>query len=160
MIEAMQNMVSRQVESIADQFQAADTTGTSIDANAVAALLRANELETALGELKGQVAALKTQINESLVEQFALLGVQNMNVNGSCVYRHVDRYANAKAEFRGQLVAWARENDLDDMIVLQPARFKSWCREQLESENARGLPPEIFDMVEIFERASLRIRKA
>jgi hypothetical protein len=120
-------------------------------------------LKDHLDELNAQAAQTRgemSQVEERLVEQFALSGVSSMNVNGKTVYRNVEKYANARKEHRGELVAWARENGLDDMIVLQPASFKSWCREQLEGDDATGLPTEIAPMVDIFEKTSLRVRKA
>lgn len=154
----LQAIINNELGKIDALFQSATAEGP--DVKAVSALLEATELDKMLGELSGQVSALKNQMNEKLTEQFALSGVQNMSVNGSTVYKHVEKYANAKADCRQQLVAWARANELDDMIVVQPQRFKSWCRERLEDENGRGLPEEIADMVEIFEKVSLRVRKA
>lgn len=156
----LQTLISNELGKIDAQFQGADHSGTGVDTKAVEALLAANELSATLTELSNQVSGLKSQINEQLTEQFALLGVQSMSVNGSTVYKNVEKYANAKPEHRQALVEWARANELDDMIVVQPQRFKAWCREQLEGENTRGLPAEIQGMVEIFEKASLRIRRA
>ena len=156
----LQTLIANELGKIDAKFHSADHGGTGVDTKAVEALLAANELASTLTELSNQVSALKSQINEQLTEQFALLGVQSMSVNGSTVYKNVEKYANAKPEHRRELVEWARRNELDDMIVVQPQRFKSWCREQFENENTRGLPEEIAGMVEIFEKVSLRIRKA
>lgn len=123
-------------------------------------LKRYLELKGELDELSEQASqrrAEMTLIESRLLEQFALNGLQSMNIDGCCVYHNVEKYANAKKEFRPQLVEWARRTGLDDMIVLQPASFKSWCREQIEQGE---LPAEIAGMVDIFEKPSLRVRKA
>ncbi len=113
-----------------------------------------DEINAVLGERKKTLKAIESRV----AEQFALNGVNSMNVNGSTIYRHTEKYANAKKEHRSELVDWARENELDDMIVLQPSSFKSWCKEQLQ--DAGGLPAEIAEMVDVFEKSSVRVRKS
>ena len=156
--KTLQRLIDNEVGKMDALFHSADGDGMAIDPRAIQALLIANELDGLLRKLQNQVDGIKQIFADQLVEQFALLGVQSMNLHGQTVFKNVDRFANAKPECRQQLVAWARENDLDDMIVLQPQRFKSWCREQLEGPEG-ALPDEIAGMVEIFEKASLRIRK-
>jgi hypothetical protein len=156
--KTLQTLIDNELGKIDALFHSADANASGVDVRAVAAFLDAHELDGLLGKLNNQVNALKQLFNDQLTEQFALLGVQSMNVNGSTVYKNVERYANAKPECRRQLVEWARENGLDDMVVVQPQRFKSWCRELLEGEDG-GLPAAIADMVEVFEKPSLRIRR-
>lgn len=120
-------------------------------------------LKDLLDDANTEAARLRaemSQVEERLVEQFALCGVSSLNIKGKTVYRNTEKYANARKEHRTELVAWARDNGLDDMIVLQPQSFKSWCREQLEGDDAAGLPAAIAPMVDIFEKVSLRVRKA
>lgn len=155
----LQRLISEELGRIEQQFRDADDTGTNVDMQAVRALLAANELDGIVKELGNQVGGLKQLINEKLTEQFGLLGLQSTNVDGQTVYRNVEKYANAKPECRQQLVAWARENGLDDMIVVQPQRFKSWCREHMEGDDG-GLPVAIAEMVDVFEKPSLRIRRS
>lgn len=153
----LQKLLSEEIDRIDERFRLADTDGTSVDTEAMRALLAADELDGVLAELKSQVSGLKQRINEKLTEQFGLLGVQSQNIDGATVYRNVEKYANAKPECRTALVAWAREQDgMEEMIVLQPAKFKSWCREQIEQET---FPEQIAEMVNIFEKPSLRIRR-
>ena len=117
------------------------------------------QLSKDAGELAAKAKRLRAEaalLEDKLVEQFATAGVQNMSVDGKTVYLRVDKYANAKADNRAELVAWAREHDLDDMIVLQPARFKSWCREHIEESGE--LPAEISEWVNLFETVKLLIK--
>lgn len=152
-----QRLASNELARIEEQFRLADDRGTNVDIQAIRALLAADELDGVLSEIKNQVSGVKQAINEKLTEQFGLLDVQSMNVDNRTVYRNVEKYANAKPEHRQDLVKWARENELEDMIVVQPQRFKSWCREQIENG---GLPEEIASLVDVFEKPSLRIRRS
>jgi hypothetical protein len=103
---------------------------------------------------------MRTLDETLLTEQFAANGVQSINIDGCTVFLRLERYANARPQCRSELVAWARASGLDDMIVVQPQRFKSWCREQLDSEACGfALPSEIAGMVNVFETAALRIRR-
>jgi hypothetical protein len=153
----LQRLLSDELNRIEQQFRDADDTGTNVDLQAVRALLDADSLDGFLKELGNQASGLKQLINEKLTEQFGLLGLQSTNIDNKTIYRNVDKYANAKPECRTALVEWARENELEDMIVVQPQKFKSWCKEQIE---AGTFPEEIADMVDIFEKPSLRIRRA
>jgi len=133
---------------------------SGIDQDDVVAFLDLSEQIGTMNEQLNQLKAARGKIEERLVEQFMVNNVQSMNVNGSTVYRHTEQFANCKADCRQQLVAWARENGLDEMIVVQPARFKSWCREQLNDQENGELPPAVAEMVEIFEKQSMRVRKS
>jgi hypothetical protein len=126
-----------------------------------------------LAKQQTQLKAQRDKVEERLIEQYALTATQSMNVAGRCIYRHSETYANAIAAFRAELVAWATENDLDEMIVVQPARFKSYCKELMDTAAreaseagepvpaaADRLPEEIRGMVSIFEKSSIRIRKS
>ena len=117
----LQTLIANELGKIDAKFHSADHGGTGVDTKAVEALLAANELASTLTELSNQVSALKSQINEQLTEQFALLGVQSMSVNGSTVYKNVEKYANAKPEHRRELVG--ADDQCSRMAYRHGARF-------------------------------------
>ncbi len=141
-----------------DALESLEPTTTQVDFADLKELLRLDAEIAELSEAADRARAARSVVEKRLVEQFATSGVQSLNVDGRSVYLRVEQYANAKPEFRGELVAWARDNDLEEMIVVQPQRFKSWCKERLDSPE--GLPAEIADKVNVFQAAAIRSRKS
>ena len=118
-------------------------------------------LKACLQELADEAAELRAEmrpVEERLAEQFIMGGVQNMSMDGHTCYVSVDKYANAKRDCREKLIEWARESNMEDMIVLQPASFKAWCKEYISEHG--DLPVEIQEYVNVFEKATLRVRRA
>ena len=135
-----------------------DLADTSIDMDAIKRIL---ELKQEIDETNDRLSGLKAeraQLEAELTEQYALNGVTSMACDGHTLYRTVDRYANAKPECRQEIVEWARQNGLDDMIAVNPARFKSWCKEQMDDNET--LPASLVDKVTFFEKVNLRVRKS
>ena len=138
----------------------------SIDQTDVDLLLVLNEQIANVEEQLSGLNADRANTEARLVEQFDLHGVQSMNVNGQTVYRKTNKHVSCKAECRQQLVEWAQKHGLAEMIVVQPARLKSWCKEQLEDVEIGGirhrgeLPAEVAELVTIYDKQSIRVRKS
>ena len=129
-----------------------------IDLEKLKEFLRLRDEAAELTAQASQKRAAAAELEKELSEQFAASGVQNINCDGSTCYLRIERYANARKEHRQQLVAWARNNGFDDMVVLQASSFKSWCREYI-GENGE-LPEEIAGMVDLHENVKLGVRKS
>lgn len=145
-------------EVLTEQHDLVDESPVGVDFDAIKRVI---ELDEEIGELSAkanQLKAERTRLEEMLVEQYAMNGLTSMNCDGRTLYRNVEKYANAKAECRDQIVEWARREGLADMIAVNPARFKSWCKERIQEDG--NLPAEIADKVTFYERVSLRNRKA
>jgi len=124
-------------------------------------LKRFVELRDERDKLKEEIAEVEkalTPLDVQLAEQFALAGVQSVNMAGRTVYRNVDKYITVKADQREQAVAIANALGLDELIVLQPARLKSYISEQLEETGE--MPGDFASVLNVFEKASMRVRKA
>ena len=103
----------------------------------------------------------RAKVEARLGEAFTLAGVQNIKVNGHTVYKQVDSYISIKPECQRDAVAVAEGLGLEELIVLQPQRFKSWAKEQLDSEEAgHRLPDEFTSLVNQYETISVRVRKS
>ena len=112
-----------------------------------------SELETEATRLKDEASKLE----ELIIENMQLEAVQSLNTNGAMCYLHRSTYPRIKREFRIPAVEWARRHGLDEMVALQSQSFASWCREEIATEGS--LPAELANMVESYEKTSLRIRK-
>lgn len=102
---------------------------------------------------KAEAAKLETL----LVEQFGANGTQSIKRDGKTFFLQREFSATAVPDQRQALVEVMRELGHDEMIVVQPQRLASWCREMLGDE-ATGLPEEVKPLVRIHEAMRLRMR--
>lgn len=141
---------------------AAEATGlvedTAVDFEAIKRVIELDDQIKDLGAQVNQLKAERSQLEQRLVEQYALNGLTSMNCDGRTLYRNVEKFANAKPECRAEIVEWARQSGLADMVAVNPARFKAWCAERIKEDG--DLPAELTDKVTFYERISLRNRKA
>ncbi len=113
--------------------------------------------EAALKMLKGETA----KIEAVLVEEYALKGIQSINAHGQCIYLTHETSITVKADCKRAAVEVARSLGLDDLIVLQPWNFKSYCKEMLADETAgNAIPVEFTELVNVYEATRVRARKA
>ncbi|MEM9354463.1 MAG: hypothetical protein AAGA92_15765 [Planctomycetota bacterium] len=133
-------------------------TAVGVDLNS---LKRVLEIDEELSRLRDEESRLKKErgtLESLLCEQYALGNVTSMNVDGKTCYLRTDKSASVPAEHRGGMVEWAEREGLEDMIVLQPQRLKSWAKEYIEEHGA--LPEAIADKVRLYEKVSIRVRSA
>lgn len=95
-------------------------------------------------------------LEKLLVEQCALNGTQSIKRNGKAFYLVHEKSVTVIPEQRAAAVEAARKLGLDDMIVLQPARFGSYAREMLNDTGA--LPEEFNGLTKVFEQTRMRVR--
>jgi len=85
-------------------------------------------------------------------------GIQNINVDGHCVYISAD----IRASFQGtpEALQIARANGLDDAIIttINPQRASAICREFINENEER--PAWLDDVFSVFEGFSAKVRKS
>lgn len=112
-------------------------------------------LQAELKEIEKRIASVEPLVAEWMLAN----GVQNVGLGDKTVYKSVSTNASVKADCKRQAVEAARGLGLDDLIVLQPQSFASYCREML-SDVGGELPAELRDYVNVYETVRVGVRKA
>lgn len=112
-------------------------------------------LEEELDGVRAQMAALETP----LLEDMALNGMQNANVDGLCVYRRTDYYPGRKEGVTSEQVVDALLNcGLDKLATANWQSLRGYlteCREE-----GKLVPSALTDVIEVREAHKLMTRKA
>lgn len=112
-------------------------------------------LQAELRDLEKRIAEIEPRVAEWMLAN----GVQNVGLGDKTVYKSVQTSASVKAECKREAVDAAKALGLDDLIVLQPQSFASWCREML-SDVGGELPAELREFVNVYETVRVNVRKA
>ncbi len=118
---------------------------------------RRRDLETQLEAVKRRAA----EIEPVLLEEFALLGMQNASVDGLTVYVGTDRYVSKRSEVSTETVCEAlRSCGLDYLVgdSYNAQSLKSKIREW--QEEGAVVPEQLSALLNIGEVHRLRTRKA
>lgn len=111
--------------------------------------------EDMLKEINEMIA----QTEEQLVEQMVAEEMQNFTRNGRQFILTSRTYANAKAGMMPAVCDWMKDNDLGDMVkeAIHPQTLQAWVKEQIEE--AGSLPEELSELVNVYEKSGISIRK-
>ena len=111
--------------------------------------------EDALKEINEMIA----QTEEQLVEQMVEEEMQNFTRNGKQFILTNRTHANAKAGMMPAICDWMKENDLADMVKesIHPQTLQAWVKEQIEE--AGSLPEKLSELVNVYEKSGISIRK-
>lgn len=112
-------------------------------------------LEEELEGVRAQMTALETP----LLEDMALNGMQNANIEGVCVYRRTDYYPGRKEGVTSEQVVDALLNcGLDKLATANWQSLRGYlteCREE-----GKLVPSALTDVIEVREAHKLMTRKA
>ena len=111
--------------------------------------------EDALKEINEMIS----QTEEQLVAQMVEEEMQNFTRNGRQFILTSRTYANAKAGMMPKVCEWMKDNGLADMVKesVHPQTLQAWVKEQIEEAGA--LPEELSELVNVYEKSGISIRK-
>ena len=111
--------------------------------------------EDALKEINERIA----QTEEQLVEQMVAEEMQNFTRNGKQFILTSRTYASAKSGMMPDICDWRKDNDLGDMVKesIHPQTLQAWVKEQIEEAGA--LPKDLSELVNVYEKSGISIRK-
>ena len=113
------------------------------------------EIEEALKEINTLITETEEQMVAAMVEE----EMQNFTRNGRQFILTNRTYANAKAGMMPAICDWMKENDLADMVKesVHSQTLQAWVKEQIEEAGA--LPEELSELVNVYEKSGISIRK-
>ena len=100
-----------------------------------------------------------SQTEEQLVAQMVEEEMQNFTRNGRQFILTSRTYANAKAGMMPKVCEWMKDNALGDMVKesIHPQTLQAWVKEQIEEAGA--LPEDLSELVNVYEKSGISIRK-
>lgn len=124
---------------------------------------RLKDLKQHKKELESEIKALNAEIEETeakLAELMLEEEMQNFTRNGRMFYLNTKVYASAVAERKAELYEWLKENGYGNLVyeTVNANSLAAFVREQLEE--ADELPEGLAEMVNVFEKTTVGIRKA
>lgn len=113
------------------------------------------EIEEALKEINTLITETEEQMVAAMVEE----EMQNFTRNGKQFILTNRTYANAKAGMMPAICDWMKENDLGDMVKesVHPQTLQAWAKERIEEDGA--LPGELDELMNVYEKSGISIRK-
>jgi hypothetical protein len=116
---------------------------------------RKKEIEEALKEINALITETEEQLVSAMIEE----EMQNFTRNGRQFILTNRTYANAKAGMMPAVCEWMKDNGLGDMVKesIHPKTLQAWVKEQIEEAGA--LPEELSELVNVYERSGISIRK-
>lgn len=134
----------------------------AVDRDLAGRLRRFIELKRQKSDLQSQVDALTAQlraIEEPLLEDMALAGMQNSTIDGHVVYRTTSVYAGIKDSVdRSEFIRVMRETGHEGILTANYQSLSALAREY--RDRGEPLPLELSEVVEVREVVGLRTRKA
>ena len=111
--------------------------------------------EDALKEINEMITQTEEQLVAAMIEE----EMQNFTRNGRQFILTSRTYANAKAGMMPKVCDWMKDNALGDMVKesIHPQTLQAWVKEQIEE--AGSLPEELSELVNVYEKSGISIRK-
>ena len=116
---------------------------------------RKKELEDELKEVNSDI----TEIEERLVAAMVAEEMQNFTRNGKQFILTSRTYVSAKSGMMPAICDWMKGHELGDMVKesVHPQTLQAWVKEQIEEVGA--LPEELSELVNVYEKSGISIRK-
>jgi hypothetical protein len=114
------------------------------------------ELESRLKEVNAQIEEAEQTLAQAMLAE----EMQNFTRNGQMFYLTTKTYASPVAERKPELFAWLKEHGYGDLVqeTVHTNTLAAFVREQLE-ENDK-LPDGLDELVNVYEKISVGVRKA
>ena len=111
--------------------------------------------EDMLKEINEMIA----QTEEQLVAAMVAEEMQNFTRNGKQFILTSRTYASAKSGMMPKVCDWMKDNALGDMVKesIHPQTLQAWVKEQIEEAGA--LPEDLSELVNVYEKSGISIRK-
>jgi hypothetical protein len=113
-------------------------------------------LEEQLKDVNEQIALMEERLAEMMIAE----EMQNFTRNGHIFYLNTKIYATAIADRKEELFEWLKENGFGDLVyeTVNANSLAAFVREQLEE--ADELPEGLGELVNVYERTTVGMRKA
>lgn len=114
------------------------------------------QVEETLKGINAQLAEVEKQLAEAMVSD----EVQNFSRDGILFYLSTRTYASAVAQRSDELHAWLKQNGYEGLVKenVNANTLSAFVREQLEEVDE--LPPELAELVHVYEKTGVTMRKA
>lgn len=114
------------------------------------------DTEDRLKEINAEIEKVDAELAERMLAE----EVQNFSRNGQTFYLNTTVRASAKADRKQDLFQWFKEHGLGDMVTetVNANTLSAWVREQLEESDE--LPEGLEELVNVYEKTTVGIRKA
>jgi len=114
------------------------------------------QLESEIKEVNTQIEEVETKLAELMLEK----EIQNFTRNGQMFYLNTKIYASAVPERKEELFTWLKKNGYGDMVyeTVNANSLAAFVREQIEE--ADELPEGLAELVNVFEKTTVNMRKA
>lgn len=117
---------------------------------------RKEQLSDLLKKLNAEIEETDRQLAELMVSE----EVQTFVRNGKTFYLRNDVYVSPVAERRAELIRWLKEHGLGDIVqeTVHPRTLSATIKEMLEESD--DLPDGLFNLVNVFEKTTVGLRRA
>ena len=114
-------------------------------------------LEERVKALNAEIDALDAKLVQAMIDQ----ETQSFNRSGKLFYLKTVTRASAKAGEQERLYQWLKDNGYGDLVkeTVNAQTLTGFAKELME-ENDDELPGDLADMVNIFEKQTVAMRKA
>jgi len=114
------------------------------------------KLDSAIKEVTAEIDEVETKLAELMLEE----EMQNFTRNGQMFYLSTRLYASAVAERKEELFTWLKENGYGDLVyeTVNANSLAAFVREQMEE--TEQLPEGLAELVNVFEKTTVGMRKA
>ena len=122
-------------------------------------LVRYRDQKKEIEETLKEINTLITETEEQMVAAMVEEEMQNFTRNGKQFILTNRTYANAKAGMMPAVCVWMKDNGLGDMVKesIHPQTLQAWVKEQIEEDGA--LPGELDELMNVYEKSGISIRK-
>jgi len=116
---------------------------------------RKKTIEDALKELNEVINQTEEQLVAAMVEE----EMQNFTRNSHQFILTTRTYANAKSGMMPAVCDWMKGNGMEGIVKesIHPQTLQAWVKEQIEELGA--LPEELVELVNVYEKSGISIRK-
>mgnify|MGYP001256920036 CR=1 FL=1 len=144
----MEQAIAYQVGTVDDIFSLADRLQKLKE--------HKKQLEAETKSVNAEIEEVETQLAGLMVDQ----EMQNFTRNGQMFYLSTRLYASAVAERKEELFTWLKENGYGDLVyeTVNANSLAAFVREQMEE--TEQLPEGLAELVNVFEKTTVGMRKA
>ena len=124
-------------------------------------LIDLRERKEQLSELLKQVNAEIEEVDRQLSELMLAEEIQSFVRSGRMFYLKTETYVSAVAERKPELIEWLKANGYGSIVqeTVHPRTLSATVKE-LKEEHEDELPPDLAELVNVFEKTTVGLRKA
>lgn len=118
---------------------------------------RKAELDELLKEVNAEIELMDQQLAEAMVAE----ELQSFVRGDKLFYLRTETYVSPAAERKPELIEWLKANGLGDIVqeTVHPRTLSATVKELME-ENGDELPGDLAQLVNVYEKTTVGLRKA